>query len=106
MEKIIPVEDIQDGMVLVKPVENGNGMVLCGAGTVLTTKHIARFQNRGVTAVSIEAVVGISPEEIEKNIAAAEKRFSCIADDDSFEGKLKKVILSYLKNKKDEIINE
>lgn len=106
MEKNIPVEDIKDGMVLVHPVENENGMVLCGAGTVLSTKHIARFQNRGVMTVSIEAEVGISPEEIEKSIADAEKRFSGIAEDDSFEGKLKKAVLSYLREKKDELVNE
>lgn len=106
MEKSIPVEEIQDGMILTRPVENTNGMVLCGKDTVLTSKHISRFQNRGVTTVYIQSEDGISPEEIEKSLKEAAKRFENVLPGDSFDAKLKKVVLGYFNKKKEELLND
>lgn len=106
MEKSIPVEEIQDGMILTRAVENANGMVLCGKDTKLTTKHIARFQNRGVTTVYIQSEVGISPEEMDKRIDAAKKRFAAVVPGDSFDAKLKTVVMDYLLQKKEDILSD
>lgn len=105
MEKCIPVEEIEDGMILTRPVENENGMVLCGAGTKLTLKHISRFHSRGVLSVFIKAEIEISPLELDEKIKEATSRFSAISDSDTFDGRLKKVVLTYLQAKKDELIN-
>lgn len=106
MEKCIPVEEIEDGMVLTRPVESDSGMVLCGSGTKLGTKHISRFQNRGVVSVFIKADVEVSPAEMEEKLNQAANRFSKISGEESFNGRLKNIVLKYLQAKKDEIPDE
>ena len=50
----IPLAKAKPGMVLAQPVARPDGLVLMGAGTVLTEDYLERIRKVGVGTVSVE----------------------------------------------------
>ncbi|HPL62648.1 MAG TPA: hypothetical protein PK587_02675 [Syntrophales bacterium] len=50
----IPVDKVEPGMKLVKPVLNKSGMVLLAEGTELTEVWIERLHNMGIEQIHVE----------------------------------------------------
>jgi hypothetical protein len=75
---VVPVEKLEPGMVLAKPLIRGS-MVLLGEGTVLTGAWISRIADMDVEHVSIEgpSVQAISMEEA---LARLNLRFRNVED--------------------------
>ncbi len=68
----IPVDKLEPGMKLSKPVTAKNGMVLLGEGTELSETWIKRISEMDITGVFIEgpAIQTISKEEALTNLEA------------------------------------
>jgi len=67
--RIIPIDDLQAGMVLAQPALNDKRQVLLGAGIKVTDKHISVLRNFNVMEVTVE---GEAPPEapIDPNLLA------------------------------------
>ena len=76
MKKCIPTSDVEEGMVLAKPVENEKGMVLCAEGTPLTGDIIERFNQMAIPEIYIENEEELSEEDYIMLKKKLEKRFS------------------------------
>lgn len=50
----VPVDNLEAGMKLAKPVINANGMILFGEGTEVTGAVIERLRNMNVSSVYVE----------------------------------------------------
>lgn len=70
MPKTIPISEIQDGMILKKPVVNKFGQVLLAEGTQLKTSHNRVLQLWGINFLTIEANDEKDEEVIDENIIA------------------------------------
>ena len=70
---MVPVEDLEAGMVLADEIRDQQGRLLMPAGTELTTRHLRAFQLWGILSVRITsgdtgaepAEPPLTPEELE-----------------------------------------
>lgn len=89
------------GMKLAKPVINKRGMILYGAGVVLTADIIARLSEMGVGQITIE---GNSPSTADQEtgnslqIKELNARFRYV-EEDPLMGTIKNLILTQLKQR-------
>lgn len=51
--QILPLADLQPGMILAEPVRDRFGNVMLTAGTVLAEKHLAALRQRGIASARI-----------------------------------------------------
>lgn len=65
MAQLIPVEKIEDNMVLVEPILNNFGQTLLPSGTVLSKKHARLLKTWNINFVSIKS----SDDDISSEIA-------------------------------------
>jgi len=75
----VVVENLQEGMKLLRPVTDKNGMVLLSEGTVLTVKWIERIQDMAIEAVYIDGPTQKSIPK-EEELARLEARFKYMED--------------------------
>jgi hypothetical protein len=75
----VAVENLQEGMKLLRPVTDKNGMVLLSEGTVLSEKWIERIQDMAIEAVYID---GPTQKTIpkEEELARLDARFKYMED--------------------------
>jgi hypothetical protein len=75
---VVPVEKLEPGMVLAKPLTRGK-MVILGKGTVLTGAWISRIADMGVEHVFID---GLSVQTVsrEEALARLNLRFRNVED--------------------------
>ena len=78
--KTVAVRDIEDGMVLAKPVANQAGLTICQENVVLTKDHIVRFENMEIEFVMVEGHKEMSQEEKKRFLSALDRRFRKVAD--------------------------
>jgi hypothetical protein len=73
----IPVDKLEPGMKLARPIVGKNGMVMLGEGTEITEKWIERIRDMEIASIFIDgpAVQMISKEEALANL---ESRFSLV----------------------------
>lgn len=73
----IPVDKLEPGMILAKPIMTANGMVMLGEGTELTEKWVERIQDMEIASVFIDGppVQTISKEQA---LAELEARFALV----------------------------
>ncbi|MCP4546322.1 MAG: hypothetical protein GY835_07645 [bacterium] len=76
----------QPGLVLAKPVENDNGMILAAQGAELTDKTLSILENRGVTVIYVEGhpvdLPGQHPMALEERLASLDRGFANHDDND------------------------
>lgn len=101
----LPVENVEDGMVLAKDVCASSGNILVGKGAELSSSLARRLKNWGITLVYIEGEENSGSEEVKTNVSPEEiktrleKKFSEAIDD----YKMKKIfdeVLEYRLNNK------
>jgi hypothetical protein len=90
----VPVERLKPGMKVAKPVVNDNGMILFGAGTVLSDALIERLTTMGIAAIDIE---GAAKKERPKKemLAELDMRFSK-TEKEPHMGMLKQLFKEYI----------
>ena len=97
----VTLERAAEGMKLAKPVTSKTGMILYGAGVVLTADIIARLSEMGVEQISIEGHPPSTDDE-EKGLSLQIKelhaRFRYV-EEDPLMGKIKNLILTQLKER-------
>jgi hypothetical protein len=77
MQQILSLQ-AKEGMVLAKPVEQEDGRILCGEGTVLTANLIDRLLKMDISSITVEG----HPVEVEgekslrEELQEMEERFS------------------------------
>lgn len=83
----LPLSYIKPGMKTYEEVVDANGRVLCGKGVGLTADHIKRFEEFGVTFVTVEGNPVKLPweKELEEELKELEKRFEGITDENLLE---------------------
>lgn len=81
MQKIL-LEQAADGMVLARDIVTGEGRVLCGRGTALSTGLLDRLRRMDITTVTVEGHPVVDPQNTppEQQIAEIEMRFSGVTD--------------------------
>ena len=91
--KQVPVDKLEAGMKLAKPLLRGT-MVILGEGTVLSDTWISRIADMAVEHVFIE---GLSEQAISKEEALAElnRRFRNVQDRPHMKG-IKKILQEHL----------
>lgn len=72
--KKVALDKLVPGMVLAKPIESGNGMVLLAEGTALSDKWIERLETMDIAAVWVEGKTEQSIP-LEEALAALDMRF-------------------------------
>lgn len=82
---MVPIDNLEAGMVLAADANDRNGRLLLGAGAALTPKHLMIFRTWGVEEADIEGVDGeelagrlpddVSREELDSAIASLEPHF-------------------------------
>ena len=97
--KCLPLTQVNPGMILAKPVVDDQGRTLCGAGTVLTDKMVARIERMGISVVHVQSDEKLSEEEFQKERQKIERRFSKISPS-SFLHPLKNIFFQSLDAKK------
>ncbi len=95
----LPLSYIKPGMKTYEEVIDANGRVLCGKGVELTEEHIKRFEELGVTFITVEGNPVPLPWEksLEVELAELEERFKGITDENLLE--IKKSLEEFLKEK-------
>jgi hypothetical protein len=97
--KCIPINGAAAGMVLARPVVDGNGRTLCGEKTLLTETIITHLQRNNITGLFIASDERLAPEAYEKLRAEIEARFSKI-DPGTIMHEVKTVLLERLETKR------
>jgi len=67
---------VEPGMVLAQPVKNDKGIVLAGTGTEITERLIMRFENMGVSVLTVEGDDHLDPAKAAQLRQKIEIRFS------------------------------
>lgn len=90
----IPVDKLEPGMKLAKPVVAKNGMVMLGEGTELTEKWIERIQDMEIVSIYIDGppIQTISREEA---LAKLEARFALV-EGKPFMNAIKKLVQEHI----------
>jgi hypothetical protein len=97
----VTLERAAAGMKLAKPVTNKRGMILYGAGVVLTADIIARLSELGVEQITIEGNPPSTADE-EKSLSLQIKELNArfrYVEEDPLMGKMKNLILTQLKER-------
>ncbi|MCD6489202.1 MAG: hypothetical protein J7K20_00540 [Thermodesulfobacterium sp.] len=83
----LPLSYIKPGMKTYEEVIDANGRVLCGKGVELTADHIKRFEEFGVSFVTVEGNPVKLPweKDLEEELKELEKRFEGITDENLLE---------------------
>ena len=92
------------GMKLAKPVTNKRGMVLYGAGAVLTKEIIARLSDMGVEQIRVEGHpldTGDMAKKLSQHIDDLDSRFRYV-EGDPLMSKIKSLLLERLRERADE----
>jgi hypothetical protein len=95
----VTLERAAEGMKLAKPVTNKRGMILYGAGVVLTFDIIARLSEMGVEQITIDGHPPSTADEkksLSLQIKELNARFRNV-EEDPLMGKIKNLILTQLK---------
>jgi len=94
MAKKIPLNVLEPGMIIVKPITTKSGMVILGEGTELNHSWIERLQDMDIDGVYIDAPQeqGISKEDA---FTQLEARFQPVADR-PYMNRLKTIIREYI----------
>jgi len=79
----LPLSYIRPGMKTFEEVVDAQGRVLCGKGIELTEPMIQKFQELGVSYITVEGTPVKLPWEktLEEELELLEKRFSGIKDE-------------------------
>ncbi|MFN3567646.1 MAG: hypothetical protein ACK4UR_01900 [Caldimicrobium sp.] len=79
----IPLSYVKPGMKTYEEVVDNQGRVLCGKGVEITEEMLKKFQELGVSYVTVEGIVMKFPWEktFEGEIAELEERFSEATDE-------------------------
>lgn len=91
------------GMKLAKPVTNKRGMVLYGAGAVLTKEIIARLSDMGVEQITAEGHpldTGDTGKNLSQHIDDLHSRFKYV-EGDPLMSKIKSLLLERLRERAD-----
>ncbi|MGB5748910.1 MAG: hypothetical protein WBM69_18150 [Desulfobacterales bacterium] len=62
----VGIEDLKPGMILERPVNNHQGILLLEAGAKITKKNIRIFKSWGVTDVTVKGEVGRATDSAEQ----------------------------------------
>ena len=62
----VGIEDLKPGMILERPVNNHQGVLLLEAGAKITKKNIRIFKSWGVTDVTVKGEVGRATDSAEQ----------------------------------------
>jgi hypothetical protein len=103
MQKV-PLSLAAPGMKLAKPVTNKRGMVLYGAGAVLTKEIIARLSDMGVEQITAEGHLldtGDTGKDLSQHIDELHSRFRYV-EGDPLMSKIKSLLLERLRERADE----
>uniref|UniRef100_A0A7V4JQ68 Uncharacterized protein n=1 Tax=Thermodesulfobacterium geofontis TaxID=1295609 RepID=A0A7V4JQ68_9BACT len=95
----LPLSYIRPGMRTYEEVIDANGRVLCGKGVELTEEHIKKFEEFGVSFITIEGNPVKLPWEktLEEEFEELEKRFEGIKDENLLE--IKRLFKEFLEEK-------
>lgn len=95
----LPLSYIRPGMRTYEEVIDANGRVLCGRGVELTEEHIKRFEDFGVSFVTVEGKPIELPWEktLEEELKDLEERFEGIRDENLLE--IKRIFKEFLEEK-------
>ena len=82
MQKI-PIDKAAEGMVLAKPIERENGVILMGEGTELNEQLIERLRDIDIQKITVKGrpLGGEDEKPIETLYAELEERFSLVSSD-------------------------
>ncbi len=83
MQKV-PIDLVEPGMILAKPVTNDKGMPLCAEGTELSANLIERLKRMNVTALTLKGHpldMGTKDKTSEEKIEDMKARFSKVPGD-------------------------
>jgi len=83
MQKV-PIDLVEPGMILAKPVANEKGMPLCAEGTELSANLIERLKRMNVTALTLKGHpvdLGTKDKTSEEKIEDMKARFSNVSGD-------------------------
>lgn len=78
--KKIPIDKIEDGMILEKPVMGTGGNVLLNEGVVLKASMIGRLKNWNIPSVSVQS----DEEEVEEEAETVSIEYKTQQLDDTF----------------------
>lgn len=87
--KKIPIDKIEDGMVLAKPLIGSAGNVLLNEGVVLKVSMISRLRNWDIPTVTVQS----AEETVEETSAAPAVEFHSEALDEVFRDVMKQPIM-------------
>ncbi len=99
----LPLYYIKPGMKTYEEVIDPNGRVLCGKGVELTEEHIKRFEEFGVSFITVEGKPVQLPWEktLEEELKELEERFEGITDENLLE--IKRIFKEFLEEKNKEL---
>lgn len=95
----LPLSYIRPGMKTYEKVIDANGRVLCGKGVELTEEHIRKFEEFGVSFITVEGNPIKLPWEktLEEELKDLEERFKGITDENLLE--IKRLFKEFLEEK-------
>ena len=95
----LPLSYIKPGMKTYEEVIDANGRVLCGKGVEITEEHIKKFDEFGVTFITVEGNHIPLPWEktLEEELKGLEERFKGITDKNLLE--IKRILKEFLEEK-------
>jgi len=87
-------------MILAKSVENERGIALCKEGTELTDSILLRFENAGISFITVEGrpVVVEGEKSCEEQLRELGRRFTKTASDPTM-SKIRKIVGQNLRNR-------
>ncbi|MCS7150308.1 MAG: hypothetical protein N2Z40_05865 [Caldimicrobium sp.] len=99
----LPLHYIKPGMKTYEEVVDSQGRVLCGKGIELTEEMLKRFQELGVSYISVEGTPVKLPWEktLETELSELEKRFENVTDETLLQIKeiIRELLLQKFSNK-------
>ncbi|MBN1613832.1 MAG: hypothetical protein JW950_05120 [Deltaproteobacteria bacterium] len=90
----IPIDKLEPGMKLSKPLVSRGGMVLLGDGTELTEKWIDRIQDMEVDGIYVDGP-SEQKESKEESLAKLDARFLSV-EKEPYMGRLKRIVRDYI----------
>ncbi len=102
MQKV-PIERAAEGMVLAKPVERENGVVLMGEGTELDSILIEKLKDLDIKKITVKGRPLSTGDEktLEQLYLELDERFSTVSSD-KLCNQVKKIIRKDIKSRKEE----
>lgn len=101
----LPLSYIRPGMRTYEEVIDANGRVLCGKGVELTEEHIKKFEEFGVSFITVEGhpVKLFWEKTLEEELKEMEERFEGITDENLL--KIKRLFKEFLEEKDQKLEN-